>query len=742
MAQLIVGNSFPNNSPDSLVQNVLIANGITITNVLFNGSAAIPTGADSNAIGYFDGSISNLGIAFGVIMNTGNIYDAPGPNNSGSDGVDIGMPGDADLTTLAGFATFDAAILEFDFVTTGSNVFFKYAFASEEYNEFVCSGFNDVFGFFLSGPGIAGPFSNNAMNIALIPGSSTFVAINTVNNGTVGSAGQAGGCGGIGDPGLNNALYFVDNEAPGQQSIQYDGFTVPLITTYTVTPGQMYHLKIAIADAGDGIFDSGLFLEGGSFAGPGPISFVLDSVIPDTCGGNPGGSIEMTVLGTNPPFTYAWSNGDTTLDISNLTSGTYTLSVVDGLGQTGSFTVIVGEEKFTMQIIAVPTPCDSSVGSITVVLSGGNPPFTYLWSDSLAQTNNTASGLAVGNYSISVTDGIGCSSSDSAWVGSEGLPLNIVTTSPSCYADSDGMMIVAVGGGIPPYSFLWNDPVAQTTSAASGLFGGTYIVAVSDSGGCLGMDSATIVEPPLLMLDAAVMDVVCSGDSDGSVILIPSGGTTPYTYLWNQCTGVTPTDSVAPGLGAGTCCVDLIDFNLCSYSDCFVISGPSPFSWFIVASPSTQNAGNGACNLSVTGGTPPYQYLWSNGATSEDIDSLSAGTYLVTVTDSVGCSFIDSAIVEEVVSIAKVHSTQLLFARIYPNPNVGDFNVVLTVSGDFTADLVIRNILGKVVHELLRIPMSRGENFISIHSLDLSKGVYLLELVVGDSRAVRKIVIR
>ena len=149
---LVVDNASPYNDPNYLVQQILLSSGVTVSNVTFNGSSTIPTGANADMIGYFSGT-SNIGLPTGVILNTGNINDAPGPNDSGFDGIDNGTSGDPDLDQLAAGAflgTYNAAVLEFDFETVTDAISFRYVFASEEYNEYVCSSFNDVFGFFVS----------------------------------------------------------------------------------------------------------------------------------------------------------------------------------------------------------------------------------------------------------------------------------------------------------------------------------------------------------------------------------------------------------------------------------------------------------------------------------------------------------------------------------------------------------------------------------------------------------------
>ncbi len=219
-------------TPDDLAQ-ALVGPGITISNVKYTG--------DKSAGGEYSGGLSDgLAIESGVMLSSGTIADAKGPNNNEGISTDFGLPGDSDLDALIpGFETHDASILEFDFQATGGSLSFQYVFGSDEYNEFVGSPFNDVFGFFLDGK-----------NIALIPGTSTPVSINNVNLGV-------------------NPSFYRDNDledfgTPTPFGTQADGFTVPLQASAIVTPGT-HHIKLAIADAGDGLLDSWVFLAGQSF---------------------------------------------------------------------------------------------------------------------------------------------------------------------------------------------------------------------------------------------------------------------------------------------------------------------------------------------------------------------------------------------------------------------------------------------------------------------------------------------
>ncbi|MCX6181095.1 MAG: choice-of-anchor L domain-containing protein [Bacteroidetes bacterium] len=240
-AQLQTGQG----DPSALVRTILLCPQIQVSNLKFTG--------DNSMLGSFNSTKANVGLKAGIMLSSGDIKNAVGPNNTKSSGMSMGLPGDGDLDAISS-PTHDAAVLEFDFVAVTDSVVINYVFASEEYLEFVNSGFNDVFGFFISGPGISGPYSNNSKNIALTPGTSTPTSVNTINN-------------------IKNSNLYIDNGTgdPGtpqftnNQVIQFDGFTRPLAAKCAVTPGLKYHMKIAIADVSDGIYDSAVFLEGGSF---------------------------------------------------------------------------------------------------------------------------------------------------------------------------------------------------------------------------------------------------------------------------------------------------------------------------------------------------------------------------------------------------------------------------------------------------------------------------------------------
>jgi len=254
-AQLVIDNT--TQTPKQLVQNVVVGQGVSVSNIKYNGTAA---NADvvSDQVGQFtNGLTTNIGLSTGIILSTGNAIIANGPNDTNLGTLPTSNPfiGDNDLYILSNYQSIqNVAILEFDFVPTGNKLNFNFVFASEEYPEFVNDTYNDNFGFFLSGPGITGPFSGNAKNIALIPTTTLPVSINNLNNGTSNS----GPC--------EYCEYYVDNTAG--PTIQYDGFTKVLAANADVICGQTYHIKLAIANVGDNNYDSAVFIEGASFSSP------------------------------------------------------------------------------------------------------------------------------------------------------------------------------------------------------------------------------------------------------------------------------------------------------------------------------------------------------------------------------------------------------------------------------------------------------------------------------------------
>jgi len=298
LCQLIVDTT---HTPVQLVQNVLLGGNLIATNVRYTGA--------NHAIGYFDGTHSNIGLKNGILMTNGSVEIAVGPNNPNNRGINNHLPGDTALTRICGDSTFDASILEFDFIPYADTMSFDFVFGSEEYPEFTCCKVNDVFAFFISGPGITG-----YKNIALVPATSIPISINTLN----GNCNTQSNCGGACCN--SNSQYYIDNT--GGKTVEYTGFTQVLKALSPVECGQQYHIRIAIADGGDGYYDSGVFLGGGSFVGGTQalhISYLPDDTI---C---PNNSVSVAFPDFDPTHQFQWSFDGANVQ-SGSGSGPYTIN--------------------------------------------------------------------------------------------------------------------------------------------------------------------------------------------------------------------------------------------------------------------------------------------------------------------------------------------------------------------------------------------------------------------------------
>jgi gliding motility-associated-like protein len=298
------------------VQNVLLGANVTVSNITYNGSTANANNTAVTSVGHLTNPGNQIGIANGFIMATGDATLAAQANTAGGSTLGNTDPensgNDAQLSTLLSGSQFNKCIVEFDFVPLGDTLRFNYVFASEEYPEYVCSEFNDVFGFFVSGPNPGGGNYTN-FNVSRVPNSltplnftNTPVAINTINPGVAGSNGTSSECSAIDANWASYSVYYVTNPTNGPY--QYDGRTVPLPAVLPVICGQSYHIKLAIADLGDASFDSGVILEAGSFTSNGidlaGVSAPSDVVLCTT-------DLTLDFIGaTNPSYNHFWNFGD------------------------------------------------------------------------------------------------------------------------------------------------------------------------------------------------------------------------------------------------------------------------------------------------------------------------------------------------------------------------------------------------------------------------------------------------
>ena len=663
---------------EELVRDVLIGGDcFDVTNVSFSG------GGDQ--LGKFINGLTNIGFGSGMIIATGDINVAPGPNDSDSAGGGGTGGGDPDLATISSGVQFDVAAVEFDFTPTQTPLSFEYAFASEEYCEYVNTEFNDVFGFFISGPGFPG-----TQNLAVIPMTNTPITINTINHIT--SSGlyvhnTPIGLDNCEDGGVNGSLPPVPPaNGPATQELQYDGFTRRMIAVANVIPCSTYHIKLAIADIGDGDWDSAVFLKAGSFDGGGNASIDwivngdpdLDEVV-EGCGlvqllvkrvgSNPSFAlpVSFTITGTATsgadftpiPFTIVIPAGQSEL--------LYTVNIINDLIPEGAETIIITlnspcsclkpQETLTIldYIPMVPTPdtitvCGpTGVGTVGVIIEGGVEPYTYQWSNGVNDPAVTAFVGNSTNFTVTVTDVCGKTKTAVARINLTPIPTAQIAPPAPQLCPGQSTTIPVNFNGVGPFEFTYtiNGDNPQTLSGIHddpynlvvdqpGLY---QISSVLDSFGCPGIATGSVtVISSTLALSGAVSNATCSTLTNGSINTTVANGLAPYNYTWSGPTSIGNIPDPVNIL-PGNYSVTVTDAWGCNEVQAFVVQSPPP----LAPAATVQNVNcfipnGGSIDLSVAGGNPGYSYLWSNGSTLQDPAGLAAGVYTVTITDQTGCS--------------------------------------------------------------------------------------------------------
>jgi gliding motility-associated-like protein len=557
-------------TPTQLVEDVLVGGGVVVSNVTYTG--------DTEAIGSFNGANTNLGLTSGIVLTTGTVLNTAGggifggqegphgPNDTGSGGTDNSAAGYQPLTDIAAEDTHNAAVLEFDFVPQSDTIRFKYVFGSEEYPEFVDAGFNDVFAFFISGPGFGGTF-----NMATIPGTGgTPVTIDNVNDNV-------------------NSSYYINNgdggDAPQNGSdsyIQYDGFTVVIEAVAKVECGEIYHLKLAIADVGDGAYDSGIFLEANSLASYAPLEVVAsttldlpNNMIAEGCEtgfitltrnlATAGDALTIPIIisGTategvdydNIPASVTFTPGQTTL--------TFSFNIIeDGLVE-GNESIIIefnhpdpcGNDNFISVnltifdvdplVITIPDQtvnCAGDEATLVASITGGVSIYDYNWDTGELTETITISPNQTTNYTLTVTDL--CIADSEQAIGTVVVPiyppLNLITTNDTSVLCPNTPFLLASepSGGEGTYSYAWtNIGTAMGNSAVqnvSPLESTSYTVTITDGcGETINGNIEFTVITPLLTLTMSPNQLVCPGDS--AVIWTEAeGGLGDFTYYWNH----------------------------------------------------------------------------------------------------------------------------------------------------------------------------------------------------------------
>ena len=592
-AQLIVNNGL---TPAQLVQDVLLGQGVSAFNISYNG--VLNPGTPQFGTGDFTVVNSDLDLAAGVILSSG---DATNIDQAASNIIsDITTnTGDADLLELAlesdpdVFAVNDYSILEFDFIPTGDSLKFNFIFGSEEYPEFVCA-YNDVFGFFLSGPGISGPYSNNAANIALIPNTSQAITINNVNNGYNNNPNDPT-C-----PAMNPE-YYIDNSA--STTVVFDGRTTVIQARAEVICGETYHIKLAIADVNDHGVDSGVFLEAGSFTSTGSVIPELslagnvsanDTTMFEGCGLIPFqfhrlgdtsnvDTVDIVIGGTATggadyfpafPTQLIYQPGDTLLpwpinvplDADGLETITITITqniVCSGTQVVNDYVFYIDQyDPITVSTTDVDGDCGGSY-TLSPVIGGGTPEKEILWNTGEdTWTIDVAPGVTT-TYYFTVSDTCGVLPvSDSITVTIPVYPELAVEVSPltliDCLGNGD-ISVTSATGGDGTYSYGWTFAGAaygntQTVNVPAANPHVWYVATVTDGCGSTATDSVEVGTVPLepIVIEAPDRTVICLGDTTTLEVVDVTGGNGVYTYAWtnSQQQTVSTQDTLQVGVPA------------------------------------------------------------------------------------------------------------------------------------------------------------------------------------------------
>ena len=378
-----------------------------------------------------------------------------------------------------------------------------------------------------------------------------------------------------------------------------------------------------------------------------PLAIMTSANIYDVnCFGGSDGSIDVLVSGGTSPYTYTWSNGDSVNIISNLTSGSYFLSVIDNNNclYTDSFVVSEPTQLVNSLNPINPTCSGFSNGSIISLISGSVPPYSFLWNT--GDTTQNLINITAGLYSVVINDSNNCILYDTVNI-TEPNPLLSIdsTTNVSCFGSTNAFVSFTLSGGTPGYlvnafgqSLAIPNPTTVSIPNNIPIPAGVYPYTITDLQGCTLIDTVVITQPSPLLNTSSIGYITCNGFNNGSISINPVGGTGPYTYLWS--TG--DTTQFLVNIPSGQYFVSILDSNNCLTVDTILMVQPNQLlDSSSTIMPTCFGYSDGSINVVASGGTMPYNYYWSTGDSTQNLQNVSAGQYILSVIDSNNCILYD-----------------------------------------------------------------------------------------------------
>ncbi|MDB5282489.1 MAG: hypothetical protein JWO06_1564, partial [Bacteroidota bacterium] len=377
---------------------------------------------------------------------------------------------------------------------------------------------------------------------------------------------------------------------------------------------------------------------------PGPQSLALaDSS--NTCFGQSNGYAAATFVNATGTVNYVWSNTQQTQIINNLAAGTYIVTATDANSCVLVDSVTITQPAaLTMPVAVTDATCFGANGSVTANPVGGVQPFTYAWSGTSATTQTVA--LPFGSYTVTASDATQCGQTAAFSIAQPtAIDVQVAQTNILCNGAATGSITLTVSGGTGTYTYTWA-PNVSSTNTATGLTAGPYNIQVMDAANCTVDTIVTLTQPAALTATALPTAVLCFGQSNGSIDITASGGTSPYSYTITDGTNpLTNTTGQFSGLAANTYAITVTDQNQCTYSTSATVTQPLQFTDVIArVNPTCYKYTNGQVVVVATGGTPTYNYSFSNGTvnTTGTLNNLAAGTYTVTVIVLNNCTISDT----------------------------------------------------------------------------------------------------